>query len=172
MRSNARSPGGSPVKNVAKYLQRYLRDSQCAPATQSLPNRAVDLVELADTSCKGKLISKLSCDEGLGLRNRQTGLQRGLFLGSALISALCASSVVSVSSCFWASDNLPAGAPSGNRSQRSSAITSIRLETERFSKEAICSSLFRCSSRTVRLSFALLLFYIVFCHWQFFTLRS
>ena len=27
---------------------------------------------------------------------------------------------------------------------------SIRLETERFSKDAICSSLFRCSSRTVR----------------------
>jgi hypothetical protein len=37
---------------------------------------------------------------------------------------------------------------SANRFQRSSAITSIRLETERFSKEAICSSLFRCSSRT------------------------
>src|SRR6478672_404547 len=47
---------------------------------------------------------------------------------------------------------------STNRSQRSSAITSIRLETERFSKDAICSSLFRCSSRTVRLSFALFLF--------------
>ena len=47
---------------------------------------------------------------------------------------------------------------STNRSQRSSAITSIKLETERFSKDAICSSLFRCSSRTVRLSFPLLLF--------------
>ena len=46
-----------------------------------------------------------------------------------------------------------------NRFQRSSAITSIRLERERFSKEAICSSLFRCSSRTVRLSFGLLLFF-------------
>ncbi len=34
---------------------------------------------------------------------------------------------------------------SANRFQRSSAITSIRLETERFSKDAICSSLFRCS---------------------------
>src|SRR6266436_5583933 len=51
---------------------------------------------------------------------------------------------------------------STNRSQRSSAITSIRLEMERFSKEAICSSLFRCSSRTVRLSFALLLFFLDF----------
>ena len=30
-------------------------------------------------------------------------------------------------------------------------MTSIRLETERFSKDAICSSLFRCSSLTVRL---------------------
>jgi len=40
---------------------------------------------------------------------------------------------------------------STNRSQRSSAITSIRLETERFSKDAICSSLFRCSSLTARL---------------------
>src|SRR5262249_31409472 len=40
---------------------------------------------------------------------------------------------------------------SANRFQRSSAITPIRLETEWFSKEAICSSLFRCSSRTVRL---------------------
>ena len=51
---------------------------------------------------------------------------------------------------------------SANRSQRSSAITSIRLETERFSKEAICSGLFRCSSRTVRLSFALFLFFLDF----------
>src|SRR4029077_6123057 len=40
---------------------------------------------------------------------------------------------------------------STNRFQRSSAISSIRLETERFSKDSICSSLFRCSSRTVRL---------------------
>ena len=39
---------------------------------------------------------------------------------------------------------------STNRSQRSSAITSIRLETERFSKDAICSSLFRCSFRQVQ----------------------
>src|SRR6266576_2032908 len=51
---------------------------------------------------------------------------------------------------------------STNRSQRSSAITSIRLETERFSKEAICSSLCRCSSRTVRLSFGLFLFFLDF----------
>src|SRR4029077_1826801 len=51
---------------------------------------------------------------------------------------------------------------SANRSQRSSAITSIRLETERFSNEAICSSLFRCSSRTVRLSFGLFLFFLDF----------
>src|SRR6059058_2478781 len=51
---------------------------------------------------------------------------------------------------------------STNRSQRSSAITSIRLETERFSKEAICSSLFRCSSRTDRLSFGLFLFFLDF----------
>src|SRR5436190_20708870 len=51
---------------------------------------------------------------------------------------------------------------STNRSQRSSAITSIRLETERFSKEAICSGLFRCSSRTVRLSFGLFLFFLDF----------
>src|SRR5438132_4074356 len=51
---------------------------------------------------------------------------------------------------------------STNRSQRSSAITSIRLETERFSKESICSSLFRCSSRTVRLSFDLFLFLLDF----------
>ena len=51
---------------------------------------------------------------------------------------------------------------SANRFQRSSAITSIRLETERFSKEAICSSLFRCSSRTVRLSFGLFLFFYHF----------
>jgi hypothetical protein len=50
---------------------------------------------------------------------------------------------------------------STNRSQRSSAITSIRLETERFSKDAICSSLFRCSSLTVRLSFDLLLFFLI-----------
>ena len=41
-------------------------------------------------------------------------------------------------------------------------MTSIRLETERFSKEAICSSLFRCSSRTVRLSFGLFLFFLDF----------
>src|SRR4029077_10523422 len=52
---------------------------------------------------------------------------------------------------------------STNRSQRSSAITSIRLERERFSKEAIFSSLFRCSSRTVRLSFGLLLFFFNLC---------
>ena len=51
---------------------------------------------------------------------------------------------------------------SANRFQRSSAITSIRLERERFSKDAICSSLFRCSSRTVRLSFALFLFFLDF----------
>ena len=51
---------------------------------------------------------------------------------------------------------------STNGSQRSSAITSIRLETERFSKAAICSSLFRCSSRTVRLSFPLFLFFFDF----------
>src|SRR6478672_6549723 len=51
---------------------------------------------------------------------------------------------------------------SANRVQRSSAITSIRLETERFSKAAICSNLFRCSSRTVRLSFALFLFFLDF----------
>src|SRR4029077_18322673 len=51
---------------------------------------------------------------------------------------------------------------SANRFQRSSAITSTRLETERFSKDAICSSLFRCSSRTVRLSFALFLFFLDF----------
>ena len=37
-----------------------------------------------------------------------------------------------------------------------------KIETERFSKEAICSSLFRCSSRTVRLSFALFLFFLDF----------
>src|SRR5258705_11816637 len=49
-----------------------------------------------------------------------------------------------------------------NRSQRSSAITSIRLETELFCKDAIRSSLFRCSSRTVRLSFGLFLFFLVF----------
>src|SRR4029077_17528730 len=56
-----------------------------------------------------------------------------------------------------------------NRSQRSSAITSIRLETERFSKEAICSSLFRCSSRTVRLSFGLVLFFLDFAIGSFYT---
>ena len=50
----------------------------------------------------------------------------------------------------------------GQSLQRSSAITSIRLERERFSKEPICSSLFRCSSRTVRLSFALFLFFLDF----------
>src|SRR6476660_1923967 len=51
---------------------------------------------------------------------------------------------------------------STNLSQRSSAITSIRLETERFSKDAICSSLFRCSSRTDKLSFGLFLFFLDF----------
>ena len=51
---------------------------------------------------------------------------------------------------------------SANRFQRSSAITSIRLERERFSQDAICSSLFRCSSRTVRLSFGLVLFSLDF----------
>ena len=56
-----------------------------------------------------------------------------------------------------------------NRSQRSSAITSIRLETERFSKDAICSSLFRCSSRTVRLSFGLFLFFLDFAIRSFYT---
>src|SRR5512132_2516088 len=65
---------------------------------------------------------------------------------------------------------------SANRFQRSSAITSIRLETERFSKEAICSSLFRCSSRTVRLSFGLFLFFLDFAigssYTSFFNSRS
>jgi len=36
------------------------------------------------------------------------------------------------------------------------------LETERFSKDAICSSLFRCSSRTVRLIYGLFLFFLDF----------
>src|SRR6188768_1344205 len=57
---------------------------------------------------------------------------------------------------------------STNLSQRSSAITSIRLETERFSRDAICSSLFRCSSRTVRLSFGLFLFFLDFAISDFF----
>ena len=61
---------------------------------------------------------------------------------------------------------------SANRFQRSSAITSIRLERERFSKAAICSSLFRCSSRTVRLSFALFLFFLNFAIRSFCTPRS
>ena len=37
-----------------------------------------------------------------------------------------------------------------------------KLEMERLSKDAICSSLFRCSSRTVRLSFDLFLFFLDF----------
>src|SRR5436190_21335843 len=61
---------------------------------------------------------------------------------------------------------------SANRSQRSSAITSIRLETERFSKDV---HLFQFVSlllthRQVELRFVLVLF--GFCHSQFFTLRS
>src|SRR5262245_38648394 len=59
---------------------------------------------------------------------------------------------------------------SANRLQRSSAIISTRLETERFSKDASCSSLFRCSSRTVRLSFDLFLFFLDFAIRTLYTL--
>jgi hypothetical protein len=57
---------------------------------------------------------------------------------------------------------------SANRSQRSSAITSIRLERERFSKDAICSSLFSLllTHRQVELCFVVVLF--GFCHSQLF----
>ena len=101
------------------------------------------------------------------VKESRTFLKRDLFLRSSLQSALCASSIVSASSCFWTSGDLPAG--SANRTQRSSAITSIRLETERFSKDAICSSLFHCSLRTVRLSFGLLLFFLDFAIRSFYT---
>ena len=151
-RSGAFTPRPSCGRSVSKTASRRFLPPNCARSTRSnAGSRGGSPVRNAAKYC-----------------NRQRSEGQG-YVYCRLHKCLVRSRIVSASFCFWASDNLPAGTPSANRSKRSSAITSTRLERERFSKAAICSSLFRCSSRTVRLSFALFLFFWILPFAVFYT---
>ena len=81
------SDSRSPIWNNRKCAT-----TRAHKATWSLPNRAVDLVDSRTHHAKARLFRSCLVDNGL--------TEKGI-LRSALISALCASLIVSACSCFW-----------------------------------------------------------------------